>query len=152
MRNWIQVKGVVQPGYGVASGQSGDARFPQGTIAMQQPFFADRGLDLGQYFPGTINVSIYPHKYSIKQAKYTFRAVKWAAGEPAEDFSFFDCRVIRNDRESCSGLIYYPHPETKPEHFQAPEVFEIITQCIKDLQYGDRLILEIDATQIAISD
>jgi hypothetical protein len=151
MSNWIQVKGVIKEGYGVASGKSGDSRFPNGTIEMQRRSFAERGLSFDQYFPGTINVSIYPCQYSIKKSKYTFRDIKWASGEPTEDFSFFDCRVILDDGTKLEGLIYYPHPETKTEHFQDPEVFEIITRFIKDLRYGDELILEIDKMQINIS-
>ena len=39
MGNWISVKGKVQRGYGVASGKSGDPRFPKGTLELQKPFF-----------------------------------------------------------------------------------------------------------------
>jgi hypothetical protein len=151
MSHWISLKGVIKQGHGVASGKSGDPRFPHGTIEMQKPFFAEKGLYLDRYFPGTINVSVYPHKYAIKNPKYTFRNVKWALAEPAEDFSFFDCRILLDDRPPLEGLIYYPHPETKPEHFQEPEVLEIITQFIQDLNYGDELILEIDGLQLDIS-
>jgi hypothetical protein len=47
-------------------------------------------------------------------------------------------------------LIYYPHPETKPEHFQFPDILEIITFPIDDLKYGDELIIEVDRQQIDI--
>jgi hypothetical protein len=149
MKNWIKVKGIIKKGYGVASGRGGDKRFPNGTIAMQKPFFLDQGLDLEAYFSGTLNVSIFPHEYSIKQAKYTFKNVRWAVSEPAEDFSFFDCRIKLKNGE-LKGLIYYPHPETKPEHFQAPDILEIITFKIDDLKYDDEVILEVDSQQINI--
>ena len=150
MKNWIQIKGLVKKGYGVASGKAKDPRFPKGTISMQKPFFRERGIDLDAYFPGTINLSIAPHNYEIKKAKYTVRNIKWASGEPAEDFSFFDCRILLNTGKLIDGFIYYPHPETKPEHFQSPDTLEIITSFISNLQYGDELIIEVDSEQIKV--
>ncbi|CAN1210169.1 Riboflavin kinase [Tumidithrix helvetica PCC 7403] len=150
MSDWIQVKGIIKKGHGVASGKSGDPRFPKGTIAMQKPLFAEKGLDISGYFLGTINVSIYPYLYAIEKSKYTFRDVKWADSEPAEDFSFFDCRVILNSGKKFEGLIYYPHPETKPEHFQAPEILELLMPSIRNLNYGDEVVLELDRGQIEI--
>jgi hypothetical protein len=150
MNHWRSITGTITEGHGVASGKSGDSRFPQGTIALQKPFFAERGLDLYRYFAGTINVSIAPYRYSIKQSKYTFRWVKWSPTEPAEDFSFFDCRILLDRGTKLEGLIYYPHPETKPEHFHPPHILEILTEFIPDLQYGKEILLEIDRTQIEI--
>lgn len=151
MENWIEIKGEVKKGYGVASGRAKDPRFPDGTIKMQKPFFRELGLDLSQYFPGTINISIAPHRYEIKAAKYTFRNLKWAAAEPAEDFSFCDCQILLNTGKSQPGLIYYPHPETKPEHFQTPDTLEIITSFIGGLRYGDELIIAVNPQQININ-
>ncbi|HBE17731.1 MAG TPA: hypothetical protein DEG17_13225 [Cyanobacteria bacterium UBA11149] len=148
MTNWIKIRGIVKQGYGVASGKSKDPRFPHGTIAMQKPFFKERGFELDNYFSGTINISIAPHQYQIKKAKHTFRNLKWASEVPAEDFSFFDCRILLNIGKLLDGFIYYPHPETKPEHFQTPDTLEIITSFIGDLQYGDELMIEIDSEQI----
>jgi hypothetical protein len=150
MNHWIQLKGCVTRGYGVASGKAGNPRFPQGTLTMQKPFFQARGLDLDTYFLGTINISIAPHTYEIKQAKYTFRNLKWSPNDPAEDFSFFDCRILLETGYLQSGLVYYPHPETKPEHFQSPDVLEIITSKISNLTYGDELVIEVDTRQIEI--
>ncbi|MFB2892314.1 hypothetical protein ACE1CI_05145 [Aerosakkonemataceae cyanobacterium BLCC-F50] len=151
MENWREIKVKVKKGYGVASGRAKDPRFPNGTIEMQQPFFRELGLDLSQYFTGTINISIAPYKYEIKQPKYTFRNLKWAAAEPAEDFSFCNCQIFLNTGKSQSGLIYYPHPETKPEHFQTPDTLEIITSFISGLKYGDELIIAYDPQQININ-
>lgn len=149
MTNWVQIKGLVKKGYGVASGKAKDPRFPNGTIEMQKPFFQELGLDLSNYFPGTINVSIAPRTYKIKQAKYTFSNVKWSA-EPAEDFSFCDCQILLNQEKPQPGFIYYPHPETKPEHFQTPDTLEIITYSISNLKYGDELIIAVNSEQINI--
>ncbi len=150
MKNWIKIQGIIKKGYGVASGKGGDKRFPNGTIEMQKPLFRQLGLDLEAYFSGTLNISIFPHQYSVKQAKYTFRNVKWAQKEPAEDFSFFDCRILLNNGDLQEALIYYPHPETKPEHFQTPDILEIITFKIDNLKYDDEIILEVDSQQIEI--
>ncbi|MBE9228904.1 hypothetical protein IQ264_26180 [Phormidium sp. LEGE 05292] len=151
MENWREIKVRVKQGYGVASGKNQDPRFPNGTIEMQQPFFSQLGLDLSPYFPGTINISTAPHTYEIKAAKCTFRNLKWAAAEPAEDFSFCDCQILLNTGKSQPGLIYYPHPETKPEHFQTPDTLEIITSFISGLRYGDELIITVNLQQININ-
>ena len=148
-QGWISVTGQIESGYGVASGRAGDPRFPQGTLAMQRPFFAQLGLELGDYFLGTLNLSIAPHRYKIKQAKYTFRQVRWSDAAPAEDFSFFDCRLKLGFKPACNGLIYYPHPETKPEHFQSPTTLEVMTGWISGLRSGDWVQLEVDPQQIS---
>ena len=150
MGDWIQVKGNVKKGYGVASGISGDLRFPRGTLKLQKPFFQERGLNLDGYYLGTINLSIAPHRYEVKVPKCTFRQVEWSPENPAEDFSFFDCRILTNSNHRLNGLIYYPHPETKPEHFQSPDVLEIITFPIDGLNDRDKLIMEVDREQMAI--
>jgi hypothetical protein len=159
MSDWIQVKGCIKKGYGVASGQAQNSRFPQGTLEMQKPFFRDRGLDLSAYFPGTINLSIAPYKYEINQAKYTFEHVKWSPNHPAEDFSFFDCQISidvdspeeRPCQRVVNGLIYYPHPETKPEHFQSPDILEILAPPIAGLAYEQELIIAVNMQQININ-
>jgi hypothetical protein len=150
MGNWISVKGKVQRGYGVASGKSGDSRFPKGTLELQKPFFYERGLNLDDYYLGTINLSISPHQYEVKVPKCTFRNVKWSPDNPAEDFSFLDCRIVTDSNSPLNGLIYYPHPETKPEHFQSPDILEIITFPIDGLKEGDELTIELDRQQMEI--
>ncbi|PSB54309.1 hypothetical protein [Chamaesiphon polymorphus] len=150
MSDRIKVKGCVKKGYGVASGQAGNPRFPQGTIEMQKPFFRDRGLDLSGYFPGTINLSIAPCKYAVKQAKYTFKQVKWSPNDPAEDFSFFDCQILLAVDLVLDALIYYPHPETKPEHFQSPDILEIVAPFFSNLAYENELIITVSSQQINI--
>jgi hypothetical protein len=151
MNHWTQINGMIRQGYGVASGQGKDPRYPDGTIALQTPIFQGLGLDLSAYFPGTINLAIAPHRYTIVQAVHTFRSVKWSAIAPPEDFSFFDCRLKLADDTWQPGLIYYPHPETKPEHFQADDVLEIITDLIANLHPGTVLTLQVNNQQLAIS-
>jgi hypothetical protein len=137
-------------GHQVASGANGDARFPGGTLRMQSPYFLKLGLDLSPFYLGTLNVSIAPLTYRIIRPRFTFRAVKWHPIEPAEDFSFFDIRVQCNDRSPVDGLIYYPHPETKPMHFQPPDVLELLLSFIDGLSVGSQLQLEVSAEQMVV--
>ncbi|MEM9149783.1 MAG: hypothetical protein AAGB19_04955 [Cyanobacteria bacterium P01_F01_bin.3] len=150
MCEWVQVPGLVKRGHGVASGQSGDPRFPKGTLEMQKPIFRRLGLNLDDYFMGTINFSISPKRYEIRQSRCTFRQVKWSPAEPAEDFSFFDCRIVTHKNERIDGLVYYPHPETKSEHFQPTDILEIVMPYISSLKYEDELLLEVDSQQLHI--
>lgn len=138
----------VVEGHRVASGLNGDARFPGGTLRMQFPFFLARGLDLSSFHLGTLNVSIAPLAYRVLQARYTFANMKWHPTEPAEDFSFFEVRAGCPDKTSVSGYIYYPHPDTKPEHFQQPDVLELLLPFVKGLRYGMELNLVVPTTQM----
>ncbi len=148
----IRVKATIVEGHGVASGKSLAPRFQGGTIEMQKPVFHALGLNLDGYYSGTINVSIAPLKYEIKRAKYAFKNVLWSHTAPPEDFSFFDCRILYGERQTTAdGLIYFPHPETKPQHFQPADVLEVLTPYIEDLIYGTELLIELNDEQIAIS-
>ena len=142
------IPAVVVPGHRVASGLNGNPRFPGGTLRMQLPFFRERGLDLGPYHLGTLNVSIAPARYRTGTARHRFRQVKWHPTEPAEDFSFFDVRVHLADDTAIDGLIYYPHPETKPEHFQHPDVLELLLPWTEGLAYGDSIQIEVPTEQM----
>lgn len=142
------IPATVVRGHRVASGQNGDPRFPGGTIRMQLASFASLGLDLSGLYPGTLNVSIAPLRYRVAEPRHVFRRVKWHAVEPAEDFSFFDVVVHREDAPSTSGLIYFPHPETKPEHFQKLDVLELLLPWTDGLQYGAAVQLEVPGDQM----
>jgi hypothetical protein len=111
---WQKIRVRVVEGHRVASGLNGNPRFPGGTLRMQAPFFEKRGLDLSPFYIGTVNVSIAPLRYRVLTPRVTFRNVKWHPVEPAEDFSFFDVRLVPPGGERVAGLIYYPPPETKP--------------------------------------
>ena len=144
------IPATIVQGHRVASGLNGNPRFPGGTLRMQLPFFRELGLDLSSYHLGTLNVSIAPMSYRVMKPKWTFRALKWHPTEPAEDFSFFDVIVHREDEPSISGLIYFPHPETKPEHFQKPEVLELLLPWMEGLTYGQKIWLEGPVEQMRI--
>ena len=140
---------IVQ-GHQVASGLNQNPRFPGGTLRMQAPHFLTLGFDFGAFYLGTVNVSIAPHSYRVVKARDTFRNVKWHPTEPAEDFSFFDFRLLRSSGPAIAGSIYYPHPETKPEHFQPPDTLELLLPFVNDLRYGMALSLEIPTAQMII--
>lgn len=150
LAGWQTVSVRVVEGHRVASGNNGNPRFPGGTLHMQTPFFQALGLDLTVFYRGTVNVSIAPLKYRIGKARYAFRAVKWHPTAPAEDFSFFDVRVLRDDTEPVAGLIYYPHPETKPEHFQRDDVLELLLPYIEGIGYQATLKLAVPSEQMTI--
>lgn len=146
------VSGTIVRGHRVASGQANDPRFPHGTLHLQVPVFAQLGLDLSSYYPGTLNVSIAPQQYIVVQPKVTFRQVQWAPGYPPEDFSFFDCCVGREgEKKLLQGLVYYPHPETKPEHFQDLHTLEILAPLIPGVSYGESVMLQLASEQMLIT-
>jgi hypothetical protein len=142
------INAVVVPGHQVASGRNGNPRFPGGTLHMQLPYFRERGLSLDSYYLGTVNVSIAPWRYQVVQPRITFRAVQWHPTAPAEDFSFFDVEARRGAESAVKGLIYFPHPETKPEHYQSADVLELLLPFVAGLHYGAELHLEVPAEQM----
>ena len=117
---------------------------------MQAPHFLARGLDLSPFYAGTVNVSISPWRFRVVQTRLTLRSVAWHPTEPAEDFSFFDVVMLPQDSAPVSGLIYYPHPDTKPEHFQQPDVLELLLPYIPGILTGMELTLEIPIEQVII--
>lgn len=147
---WQIVEGAVRRGHGVASGVGRDERYPEGTIRMQAPLFAQRGLDLSGYFLGTINVGIAPRRFRIVAPRLTFRDVAWSPFIPPEHFSFCDCR-IEIGGVTTDALIYWPHPETKPvEHRQADDVLEVLAPRLPGIRYDMPLRLWLPQSQIEI--
>lgn len=149
-REWQVISGIVQQGHQIASGRSSDRPYPQGSIEMQIPHFKALGLDLSSLFKGTLNVSIYPYQFTLKKPAYTFRQVHWTDAHPPEDFSFSPCQI---SFQAChySGFIYYPHPETKQTHFQAPSVLEILAPPLPNICYGDAIELGIAPAEILLT-
>lgn len=142
------IPATIVQGHRVASGLNGNPRFPGGTLRMQLPFFAALGLDLSSFYPGTLNVSIAPKGYRVVGPRHTFRALKWHPEDAAEDFSFFDVTVHREGSEPVKGWIYFPHPDTKPVHFQKPDVLELLLPWTEGLGYGTKITLEVPEEQM----
>ena len=142
-----RIRGKISRGHGVASGQSGDARYPGGTLKAQFEYFKARGLDLSPYYLGTINLDIAPFEYQIVNPKLFLEDVNWSDFIPAENFYFFDLKVYSGSAMH-EGLVYMPDPATKVEHEQKKTVLELILPKIPNLRYGDQIEIEIPAAQM----
>jgi len=154
-------EGVVGAGFQFASGLAVgrvDNPYPDSTLRLQQPYFRERGVDLDMLVPGwvlgTINIKL-SHELKLGRADLTARLVDWTGDLPnprariaPESFSFVHCRLRHGGRDY-PGLIYYPHPETKPVSVNAHhyDVLEVIAAKVVDLQPGDRaaIICRADA-------
>lgn len=137
----------------MASGRAVDSPYPGGSIALQTPFFQALGLDLSDCFAGTLNVDISPQQFTLQQADHTFRQVKWFENAPPEDFSFVRVQLLTDERapaRSVPGWIYYPHPETKPAHFQDRSTLEILAPWVEGLAYGASVELQVSEDAIAL--
>ena len=148
MTQWIHMRGVVVQGYRVASGPSAD--YPYGALDRQRPIFKARGLDLSEYFNGTLNIDIRPSVFSMEKPEYTFHDVEWTDLHPAEHFSFSPCKVIYKDVEY-DGWVYYPHPETKKRNFQNPSLLEVVAYPIPQIQYGDEVGILVNSEELKVS-
>jgi hypothetical protein len=148
---WKRIKGTVIEGYRVASGISEESPYPTGTIEMQLPYFLERGLDLRPFFSATIGVSCHPRTFVVRDPAYTFRNVKWSPEHHAEDFSFSACRVLSRG-EVFDGFVYYPHPDTKIDHYHDASTLEIIAPFIAGIRYGVEIELEINEQEITIDE
>ena len=136
-------------GYQVASGQSKDSPYPAGSIKMQAPIFAELGVDLSDFYLATLNLDIGPSVFAMKRPKYELKQVNWTELCQPEDFSLSPCQITYQGKKY-RGLIYYPHPETKPQHFHSNSVVEVIAEFIPDIKYGDSVILSYTPQEIAI--
>jgi hypothetical protein len=143
----MKITGVLVQGHRVASAPSKD--YPYGTLEKQQPFFAARGLDLGAYFQGTLNIDIRPLEFKLLKPEFTFEHLEWTDLHPPETFSFSRCTVIFRNAEY-DGWVYYPHPETKLRHFQNPSLLEVIALPIADIQYGDEVDVAVNENELEI--
>ena len=141
------IAGVIVEGYRVASGPSRD--YPYGTLEKQIPLFKQLGLNLEGYHLGTLNISIAPATFEMVNPEYTFRQVAWTDLHPPEDFSFSRC-TVKYKGSRVEGYVYYPHPETKMRHFENASLLEIISVYIPEIQYGERVELELNADEIRI--
>lgn len=145
--NWILVTGIVVAGHRVASRPSKD--YPYAALEKQKPYFRERGLELDRFFLGTLNISIAPLTFDMVAPEYTFPLVAWTDLHPPETFSFSPCKV-RFDGREYKGMVYYPHPDTKIRHFQAPSLIEVLAEQIPGIGYGSRVELVLNSEQIRI--
>lgn len=142
-----RLPGILTRGHQVASRPSKD--YPYSTLEKQKPYFMALGLDLYEFFNGTLNISIAPLTFEMSAPELTFSLVEWTDLHPPETFSFSRCKVIFKSIDY-SGWVYYPHPETKKNHFQNPSLVEVISHQIPDIQYGAPLEVEVDLEEITV--
>lgn len=147
MTRWA--KGVVVAGHGVASGRAHDSPFPAGTIALQAPHFAARGLDLTPFVMATVNVDLAPLRLAPRAPRWTFAHVAWTEVHGPETFSFVEC-LARRGEEGYEGLVYLPHPETKPMHHQPSTVVELLLPPLPGLGTGETLAVAVPDDQAYI--
>jgi len=146
---WVRVRGTVVRGHQVASRPGEGSPYPAGTIEMQMPHFRRLGLDLSRYVPATLNVSIAPRRFRLRNPRHTFRQIAWTHLHPPEDFSFSPCRIAHAGG-LYPGLIYRPHPETKVRHFQDASIIEVLAERIPGMAYGARVELYLNRDEIDI--
>ena len=149
-QEWIQ--GEIQQGHGVASGKNAQSPYPNGTIAMQAPFFKDLGLDLFNFWPGTLNISFKPLEVVLSNPDFTVENMSWTNLHPPETFSFWKVKLCSLDDCVVKGLIYYPHPETKSRHWQAASTLEVLAPWIENLDYGCPLKIKAAAGSLQLID
>lgn len=145
---WTTVHGSLKKGYGVASGQGRNSPYPRGSILIQTPHFLRLGLDIRRFFPGTLNISIAPYAYRMIRPRWTFPNVEWYEGV-SETFSFSPCRLTV-DRDTTDGLLYVPHPETKPDHFQDDSTLEVLAPFLGDLEEGTELTVRLRSQEVEV--
>lgn len=140
--------GTVVSGHQVASGQTKNSPYPQGTIEMQTPHFQTLGVDLSPFYQGTLNVSIAPASFTLRP-EITLPLVKWSKHHDPESFSFVPVQLMWQ-QQLFDGLIYYPRPETKINHFQDPSVLELLLPYIRGIAYGEKVTLSASADELII--
>ena len=98
--------------------------------------------DRSNYRIGTINVDVSPLRFAPGPEARTLRDIKWHPEMPAETFSFSAVTLCHHGVRY-PALVYWPHPETKPEGFQAKGwIAEIIAPDVPQLRYGDAVTIE----------
>ena len=80
-------------GHGVASGRATTSPYPAGTIQLQAPFFAARGLDVSPFFAGTLNLEAARGQWRLRDPDQRIEALEWTDRHPPETFSFWHCRL-----------------------------------------------------------
>lgn len=138
---------MVVKGHGVASGCAPDCPYPGGSLARQIPCFQQHGVDLTGFHRGTLNVDVSPQRCVPFNPDLTLRQVRWTDRIPPEDFSFLACLLVVGGT-TYRGLIYYPHPETKVEHFQNDSLLEVMAPFIAGLNAGAAVTLRLRRCQV----
>lgn len=151
----ITLSGVVARGHRVASGLSGDARFPKGTIAPQLRFFKAAIADFetwlgGEAWPATINVALTSEAASPGTPDIAVGPVCWTEHFPPERFFMSRCLLIHK-KDQHRVWLYIPDLATKPDHFQPRNLVEVLARQLPELNYDDPVELKIATRVLVIS-
>ena len=106
------------------------------------PFFKAKGLDLSNYYKGTINIDIAPYHYAIKTPTHYIEGVDWSPHIPPENFYFFQLQ-LEFKGQLYDGIIYMPDPKTKVDHHQLATMLEVMMPPISGIQGGEKVRLFI---------
>lgn len=143
---WIT--GRLIRGHGVASGRDPASPYPAGTISLQRPLFAQRGLDLSDCFAGTLNVSLAPLELRSTHPDHCFEQLDWTDRHPPETFRFWRVLVRCSDSPPLGGWIYQPDPQTKQRHGQPPQVVEVLAPPLEGIAPGVEIALGVDGERL----
>ncbi len=145
----MKIHGKVVKGHGIASGISENNPYLKGSLEMQFPFFKKMGLDLYHFHLGTINIDISPFLWKPIRPDYYLKQVIWTNQIPPESFMFFECELLFESK-TYPGIIYFPDPKTKVQHFQKKEMIEVISIKIKEMEYGTEIDIIIPDNKIEL--
>ena len=143
------LEGRIVTGHGAASGMGKDPRYPEGTLHLQIPHFRKIGIDISNYYPGTINVHLGTKTVRIIKPKFLAKDISWSPHIPPENFFFFDVWATYEGQQY-QGLIYMPDPATKTDHFQDPALIELLLPEISGIKSGKSISLRVEDAQIEI--
>ena len=143
---WIQGQRV--EGHGVASGRDPGSPYPAGTISLQSPRFAERGLDLSDCFAGTLNLSLAPLELRSERPDHCFDQLEWTDRHPPETFRFWRVLVRHGDSAPLGGWIYQPDPDTKLRHDQPAQVVEVLAPPLAGLEPAAWIALGVDPERL----
>jgi len=143
---WIT--GCLIRGYGVASGRDPASPYPAGTISLQRPLFAQRGLDLSDCFAGTLNLCLAPLELRSEHPDHCFEHILWTDRHPAETFRFWRVLVRCGASPPLRGWIYQPDPQTKQRHGQPPQVVEVLAPPLEGIAPGVEIALGVDPNRL----
>jgi len=150
-----RIEGRVGRGFQFASGGAvGRATeaspFSDATLRLQYPHFLRQGVDLVQLVPGlvwgTVNIEL-DRQLMLVDADHRLM-VDWTANEPRAEarigpelFLLLACELTHRNRHY-AGLIYYPHPSTKPPlNAHRYDVIEVIAPPVTGLGHGDPIVV-----------
>ena len=124
--------------------------YPEGTIAMQHPLFAQRGLDLS-----VLARNPQPQRCTtgtrLRDPDHTFPS-SLDDLHPPETFSFWRITLRSDVDGEVLAWIYYPHPETKERHHQPRSVVEVVAPRMRGIGPGGDLLLKDSRNRISCVD